>query len=122
MLNGSVGSDSKPAEFTATRPGKQRPQGFATIASLMSPPPDTAASTPIETLHGLALGAAALGLLLGLLASKVVWVNLGVSLILLLPPLRLATTIVAEGRGGRQGTALMGIVVLVFLLISRRFS
>lgn len=88
----------------------------------MSRAPDEAVSQPVEALHALALGTASLGLLAGLLAGQTVWVNTGVSLILLLPPLRLATTIVGEARARRYGVALMGVLVLAFLLFSRRIS
>jgi hypothetical protein len=88
----------------------------------MSRAPDEAVSQPVEALHALALGTASLGLLAGLLAGQTVWVNMGVSLILLLPPLRLATTIVGETRARRYGVALMGVLVLAFLLFSRRIS
>ncbi len=79
-------------------------------------------SLPVEALHAIALSAAALGLLMGLVAHRVVWVNLSVSLILLLPPLRIATTVAGEARARRYKVALMGIVVLAFLLLSRRIS
>lgn len=79
-------------------------------------------SLPVEALHTLALSAAALGLLMGLIARQAVWVNLSVSLILLLPPLRLATTVVAEAQARRYTVAFMGVVVLAFLLFSRRIS
>jgi hypothetical protein len=79
-------------------------------------------STAVEALHAAALTAAALGLILGLYARNPTWVNLGVSLILLLPPLRLATTISREAHAGRYRIAAMGTLVLAFLLISRRIS
>ncbi len=79
-------------------------------------------SAPTEAIHVVALGAAALGLLMGLVAQKALWVNMGVSLLLLLPPLRLATTIIAEARARRFGIAGMGILVLALLLFSRRIS
>jgi hypothetical protein len=69
-----------------------------------------------------ALSTAALGLLLGLLARNPVWVEMGVSLILLLPPLRLATSIVGEAHARRYAIAAMGVVVLSFLVLSRRVS
>jgi hypothetical protein len=78
--------------------------------------------TATELLHAAALGAAALGLLSGLLVRNLAWLNVGVSLILLLPPLRLATTIYGEARGQRFAVAVMGVLVLAFLLLSRRFS
>ena len=80
------------------------------------------ASSPVEALHTFALGAAALGLLGGLVARRPVWVNLSVSLILLLPPLRLATTVISEARARRYLVAFMGVLVLAFLLLSRRIS
>lgn len=80
------------------------------------------ASRPVEALHTFALSAAALGLLRGLVARRPVWVNLSVSLILLLPPLRLATTVVSEARARRYLVAFMGLLVLAFLLLSRRIS
>jgi hypothetical protein len=49
-------------------------------------------------------------------------VNAGISLVILLPPLRLATTIVGEAHGRRYGVAAMGILVLAFLIFSRRIS
>jgi hypothetical protein len=72
--------------------------------------------------HTAGLSAAALALILSLFARKAVWVNVGVSLILLLPALRLATTIIGEARAHRYGVAAMGILVLAFLLLSRRIS
>ena len=80
------------------------------------------ASTPAEGLHLAALSAAALTLILGLVARRAVWVHMGVSLIILLPPLRLATAIIKEARAHRYGVAAMGILVLAFLLFSRRIS
>jgi len=88
----------------------------------MSRHPEETASRPVEALHLLALATAALGLLLGLLARKTAWVEMGVSLILLLPPLRLATSIAGEARAHRYGVAAIGLVVLTFLLLSRRVS
>ena len=79
-------------------------------------------STAAEALHVAALGAAALGLIAGLAARNATWVNTGVSLILLLPPLRLATTIVGEAHARRYRIAVMGVLVLAFLLLSRRIS
>lgn len=53
----------------------------------MSSTPKGPRPTPVETLHlVVALSAAALGLVLGLAARKAAWVEMGVSLILLLPP------------------------------------
>ena len=88
----------------------------------MSRNPEDAGSRPVEALHTLALGVAAVGLFLGLVARKPVWVNTGVSLILLLPPLRLATTVAYEARARRYGVAALGVVVLALLLFSRRIS
>ena len=77
---------------------------------------------PSEGLHLLGLGLAAFGLALGLIAGNPDWVKMGVSLMLLLPPLRLATTILEEARARRFRVAAMGTLVLVFLLLSRRIS
>jgi hypothetical protein len=77
---------------------------------------------PVESLHALSLGAAALGLLTGLVAGRPEWVNAGISLVILLPPLRLVTTILAEARRRRLGVATMGVLVLAFLIFSRRIS
>ena len=79
-------------------------------------------STSTEPLHVIALSASAIALMLGLLVKSGVFVNVGVSLILLLPPLRLATTIIGEAGARRYGIAAMGVLVLAFLLISRRIS
>lgn len=79
-------------------------------------------STAAEALHVAALSASALGLFLGLVAREALWLNMGVSLILFLPPLRLATTIIGEARARRFGIAGMGILVLALLLFSRRIS
>lgn len=76
----------------------------------------------VEALHLMALCASAIALMLGLLVRSTVMVNVGVSLLLLLPPLRLATTIIGEARGRRYGIASMGVLVLAFILISRRIS
>lgn len=84
--------------------------------------PEQTTSRPIEALHLAALSTAAVGLMLGLAARKAAWVETGVSLILLLPPLRLATSILGEAHARRYGVALMGVVVLTFLLLSRRIS
>jgi hypothetical protein len=75
-----------------------------------------------ESLHLIALCGAAAALLAGLLAQRPFWVNAGISLILLLPPLRLATTIYAEAHAGRVAVAFMGVLVLAFVLFSRRIS
>ena len=88
----------------------------------MSSPALPKAAPPVETLHALGLGVAALGLLLGLIARNETWANLGISLVILLPPLRLATSIMDETRAQRYGVAFMGVLVLVFLLFSRRIS
>jgi hypothetical protein len=88
----------------------------------MSRTPHESASRPVEALHTLALGVAGLGLLGGLVARRPVWVNLSVSLIILLPPLRLATTIASEAHARRYLVAFMGVLVLAFLLLSRRIS
>lgn len=88
----------------------------------MSRAPEEAASPPVEALHALALATAAVSLLLGLLARQEFWVNTGVSLILLLPPLRLATTIIGEAHARRFRVAVTGIAVLALLLFSRRIS
>ena len=87
--------------------------------------PDTAtvqSRKPAEALHAAGLGIAALTLLAGLLAREAEWVKAGISLVILLPPLRLATTIIREARGRRYGVAAMGILVLAFLIFSRRIS
>lgn len=88
----------------------------------MSRTPEEAVSRPAEALHLAALITAAAGLLLGLLAGRSNWVTMGVSLLLLLPPLRLATTIIEEVRSRRYDVAFMGAIVLAFLLFSRRIS
>jgi len=75
-----------------------------------------------EPLHVTGIGIAALALLAGLLAGEPAWVKSGISLIILLPPLRLATTIVSEVVARRYGVAAMGILVLAFLIFSRRIS
>ena len=99
----------------------RRPRGRYNRGS-MSSATEGNASTPAEGLHVAALGAAALALILGLAARRAVWVHTGVSLIILLPPLRLATTIIGEARAHRYGVAAMGILVLAFLLFSRGIS
>jgi hypothetical protein len=83
---------------------------------------ETAPSGAAEPLHAGALSLAAMALLGGLTTSRPLWVNAGVSMILLLPPLRLATTILAEARARRLGVALMGVTILAFVLFSRRIS
>jgi len=87
------------------------------------PSPASANAAPlVETLHAAGLTVAALGLLLGLVARNETWANLGISLVILLPPLRLATSIMDESRARRYGVAFMGVLVLAFLLFSRRIS
>ena len=76
----------------------------------------------VEILHTVALGFAATGLLLGLHTRNGGWANLGISLVILLPPLRLATTIMDQARDRRFGVAAMGVLVLAILLFSRRIS
>ena len=75
-----------------------------------------------ELLHAAGIGLAALALLAGLVAREPQWVKTGISLIILLPPLRLATTIIGEAHARRYGVAAMGILVLAFLIFSRRIS
>lgn len=77
---------------------------------------------PAELLHGASLALAAVALLAGLLARETAWVRAGISLVILLPPLRLATTIIGEARARRYRVAAMGVVVLAFLILSRRIS
>ena len=77
---------------------------------------------PAEPLHGVSLGIAALALFAGLVAGEPEWVKAGISLVILLPPLRLATTIIGEFHARRHGVAAMGILVLTFLVFSRRIS
>ena len=77
---------------------------------------------PAEPLHAIGLGMAALGLFAGLVAGKPEWVNGGISLVILLPTLRLFTTILGEARARRYGVAAMGILILALLVFSRRFS
>jgi hypothetical protein len=88
----------------------------------MSQNPAASPSRPVEVLHAAALSVGALGLLMGLVGGRAVWVNTAVSLILLLPPLRLATTIFGEAHARRYSIALVGVVVLALLLFSRRIS
>ena len=75
-----------------------------------------------EAAHALALAAAALALAAGVLMRNPPWVKLGVSLILLLPPLRLATTILGEVQARRFRIALLGVSVLAFLILSQWIS
>lgn len=84
--------------------------------------PSLPSRQPAEPLHAAGLGVAALTLLAGLLAREPEWVRAGISLVILLPPLRLATTIIGEARGRRYGVAAMGVLVLAFLVFSRRIS
>lgn len=88
----------------------------------MSSASDRKVVPPAEPVHALGLAIAALALVAGLVASEPKWVNAGLSLVILLPPLRLATTIFGEARGRRYGVAAMGILVLAFLIFSRRIS
>ena len=88
----------------------------------MSIAPDRKVAQPAEPLHALALGIAALTLFAGLVARTPGWVNAGISLVILLPGLRLATTIIGEARARRYRVAAMGLVVLAFLILSRRIS
>lgn len=88
----------------------------------MSTAPDRKVAQPAEPLHALGLGLAALALLAGLVARAPEWVNAGISLVILLPGLRLATTIIGEVRARRYRVAAMGVVVLAFLVLSRRIS
>jgi hypothetical protein len=62
------------------------------------------------------------GLLAGLVAGEPEWVKGAISVVILLPPLRLAFTIIGEARARRFGVAAMGALVLAFLLFSRRIS
>jgi hypothetical protein len=88
----------------------------------MSRVTETKVVRPAGPLHAIGLGTAALGLLLGLVTRQPAWASAAISLVILLPPLRLATTIIAEARAGRYGVAAMGILVLALLLFSRRIS
>ena len=98
----------------------------ARARSLQSLPMSNDSQPPLrsraETVHAAALGLAGLGLLGGLLARDAFFVNTGVSLILFLPPLRLATTIATEAHARHYAVAFMGVVVLAMLFISRRVS
>ena len=69
-----------------------------------------------------ALGLTALALAWGLITGQTPWVNVGVSLTLLLPPLRIATSVLDEARSRRYGVAALGLLVLAVLFISRRLS
>lgn len=88
----------------------------------MSSTSEPMATGPAEPLHGVSLALAALALFAGLVAREPEWVKAGISLIILLPVLRLATTIMGEVRARRYRVAAMGIVVLAFLVLSRRIS
>ena len=77
-------------------------------------------SNRVEALHMGALGTAALALSFGLATQSSPWVSLGVSLILLLPPLRIATSVIHEARAGRLRVTVMGVLVLAVLFLSRR--
>ena len=76
----------------------------------------------VESLHVGALGVAAVALFAGLTLGGRFWVDTGVSTILLLPVLRLATTVLTEASGRRFVNALMGVAILAFILLSRRIS
>jgi hypothetical protein len=88
----------------------------------VSRPTSEVHSSLVEALHMVALAIGAIGLTAGLVSRKTEWANLGVSLILVLPPLRVATSIVEEARAKRFGVAAMGALVLAFLFFSRRIS
>lgn len=88
----------------------------------MSSTSDRKVTGPAEPVHAVSLAIAALALFAGLIAREPEWVKGGISLIILLPPLRLATTIMGEARARRYRVAAMGIVVLAFLILSRRIS
>jgi uncharacterized membrane protein len=77
---------------------------------------------PAEPVHAVCLSIAALALVAGLVAQESEWVKAGISLVILLPPLRLATSIIGEARARHYGVATMGILVLAFLVFSRRIS
>ncbi len=83
---------------------------------------DRKATGPVEPLHAVSLAIAALTLFAGLIAGEPEWVKTGISLVILLPALRLATTIMGEARARRYRVAAMGIVILAFLILSRRIS
>ena len=88
----------------------------------MSTTADRKVVQPAEPLHAISLGIAALALLGGLVAREPEWVDAGIALVILLPPLRLATSIIGEARDHRYGMAAMGVLVLAFLVFSRRIS
>jgi len=75
-----------------------------------------------EPLHVLAIALAALGLLVGLVENEPDRVKDALSLVILLPPLRLASTILGEVRARRFRVAALGALVLAFLVFSRRIS
>lgn len=75
-----------------------------------------------EAVHMGALVITALALALGLFTHDAEWVRIGVSLTLLLPPLRIFTSILGEARSKRFGVAAMGAVVLAVLFFSRHIS
>jgi len=79
-------------------------------------------SLAVENLHMGALALTALALGWGLVSRQTDWVKIGVSLTLLLPPLRIATSVVDEVQSKRFGVAVMGVLVLAVLLFSRRIS
>lgn len=133
MRSGSFNEDSKRAKSSLGRAASLVPHGpatgravsgrrFATIGDTLSNASSNSVSPAVEVLHGVALAAAALGLLVGLFSGRASLVNPAISLMLLLPPLRLATTVVGEATAKRYATAAMGFVVLAFLLVSRRIS
>lgn len=88
----------------------------------MSTTADRKHHQPAEPLHAIGLGIAALALFAGLVTREPDWAKMGISLVILLPPLRLATTIIREARARRYGVAAMGFLVLAFLVFSRRIS
>lgn len=75
-----------------------------------------------EFLHMAALSVAAVGLALGLVSRRADWVSMGVSMVLLLPPLRIAASVMDEAHARRFGVAAMGLVVLLVLFLSRHSS
>jgi len=79
-------------------------------------------SNAVEAVHMGALAVSALGLAVGLATRRADWVGMGVSLVLLLPPLRIATSVVGEAHAGRIRVAVMGIIALMVLFVSRRIS
>ena len=88
----------------------------------MSSSDDQVGPLGVEIIHMVVLAIAALGLLVGLVNRDVVWVKGGVAVILLLPPLRVATSVIHEARARRYEIAAMGLFVLAILLFSRRIS